>query len=124
MLAQRENRADAIVGMDLSGEADEVVSILINLAQRDTRNQSLRLASLTVREVGKQVKLLPHPQRSAGFAVLTAPDVPSILVEMGYLSHPADAKLLSSAGHRQKLARGLVRAVDDYFGGQIFASRS
>lgn len=124
MLAQRENRADAIVGMDLSAEADEVVSILINLAQRDTRNQSLRLATLMVGQVGREVKLLPNPQRSAGFAVLTAPDVPSVLVEMGYLSHPGDAKLLSSATHRQNLARGLVRAIDDYFGGPVFASRS
>lgn len=116
MLAQRENRADAIVGLDLSAETAEVAAILIDLAQRDSRNQSLRLAGLVVDRLGREVTLLPSPLRSAGFAVLTAPDVPSVLIEMGYLSHAKDAKLLTSASHRKRLAAGLVQAVDGYFG--------
>ncbi|WP_049766664.1 N-acetylmuramoyl-L-alanine amidase [Rhodospirillum centenum] len=116
MLAQRENRADAIVGLDLSAETAEVAAILIDLAQRDSRNQSLRLAGLVVDRLGREVALLPSPLRSAGFAVLTAPDVPSVLIEMGYLSHAKDAKLLTSASHRKRLAAGLVQAVDGYFG--------
>jgi len=124
MLAQRENRADAIVGLDLSVEEKEVVNILIDLAQRDTKNQSRRMAELVVREVGRDVELLPRPIRSAGFAVLTAPDVPSILVELGYLSHPTDAKLLTSRKHQERLAAGLVRAVDGFFKRDVLLTRS
>mgnify|MGYP001809865207 CR=1 FL=1 len=116
MLAAKENRADAIVGMDLSSENQLVASILIDLAQRDTMNQSKRFASQALTHLSKDVRLLASkPQREAGFAVLTAPDVPSVLVEMGYLSNPADAKLLNTVDHREKLARDLVRAVDGYF---------
>ena len=116
MLAAKENRADAIVGMDLSAENQLVASILIDLAQRDTMNQSKRFASLALTHLSKDVRLLAgKPQREAGFAVLTAPDVPSVLVEMGYLSNPTDAKLLNTADHREKLARDLVRAIDSYF---------
>ncbi|HRQ82044.1 MAG TPA: N-acetylmuramoyl-L-alanine amidase, partial [Azospirillaceae bacterium] len=116
MLAAKENRADAIVGMDLSAENQLVASILIDLAQRDTMNQSKRFASQALTHLSKDVRLLASkPQREAGFAVLTAPDVPSVLVEMGYLSNPTDAKLLNTADHREKLARDLVRAIDSYF---------
>lgn len=115
-LAARENRSDAIVGLDLSAESAEVAGILIDLAQRQTRNSSARFANLVAQELGREVPLLPKPLRSAGFAVLTAPDVPSVLIEMGYLSHETDAKLLASPAHRRKMAAGLVRAIDAYFG--------
>jgi len=124
MLAARENRADAIVGLDLSAESEEVVGILIDLAQRETRNQSTRFANLVVEEAGKQVALLAKPLRSAGFAVLTAPDVPSVLIEMGYLSHRDDAKLLATPAHRKRMAQGLVRAIDGYFARSLLLSRS
>jgi N-acetylmuramoyl-L-alanine amidase len=125
MLAQRENRADSVAGLDLTGATDDVVSVLISLAQRDTRNQSLRFAALVVGEAGKGgVTLLNRPQRSAGFAVLTAPDVPSVLIELGYLSDPRDAKLLASGAHRRALARTLVRAIDGYFRPGLLAARS
>lgn len=116
MLAAKENRADAIAGLDLSGESDLVASILINLAQRDTMNQSKRFAKGVLESVRKDVALLPSkPHREAGFAVLSAPDVPSVLVEMGYLSSPQDASQLNSPRHRERLARGVARAVDSYF---------
>ncbi|MEI6986214.1 MAG: N-acetylmuramoyl-L-alanine amidase [Rhodospirillaceae bacterium] len=115
MLAAKENRADAIGGIDLSNENDLVASILIDLAQRDTRNHSRRLATLVLREAGHGLKLLPTPDRSAAFAVLTAPDVPSVLIEMGYLSSPEDAMLLTHGAHRQRLATALVHAIDGYF---------
>ncbi len=115
MLAAKENRADVLGGLDLSAETDIVASILIDLAQRDTMNQSRRFASLAVREFGRVVTLLPRPQRAAGFAVLTAPDVPSVLIELGYLSSPQEANLLTTPGHRQKLAGALVRSIDTYF---------
>lgn len=117
MLAAKENRADAIVGMDLSSENQLVASILIDLAQRDTMNHSKKFASYALSHLSKDVRILASkPQREAGFAVLTAPDVPSVLVEMGYLSNPVDAKLLSTAAHREKVGRDMANAVDAYFG--------
>lgn len=114
-LAAKENRADAIAGLNLSAENDQVASILIDLAQRDTMNQSNRFAKLALDHLGRDVKILPSPHRQAGFAVLTAPDVPSILVEMGYLSSPQDANLLNTPAHRAKFAGALTRGVDSYF---------
>ena len=124
MLAARENRADALGGVNLTAENDEVVSILIDLAQRDTMNQSRRLANLLVEEVGRHARLVPRPHRSAGFAVLTAPDVPSVLIELGYLSSPQDAKLLEQAEHRARIARSIQRSIDGYFAARTGVSRS
>ncbi len=116
MLAAKENRADAIAGLDLSGENDLVASILIDLAQRDTMNHSKRFAKIALENLGREVKLIPSkPHRQAGFAVLTAPDVPSALIEMGYLSSRQDASLLTTADHREKLGRALARTIDAYF---------
>ncbi len=116
MLAAKENRADALAGMDLSSENDLVASILIDLAQRDTMNHSKRFANMALEHLGREVKLIPNkPHRQAGFAVLTAPDMPSALVEMGYLSSPQDVSLLSKSAHREKLGRGMVRTIDAYF---------
>jgi len=116
MLAAKENRVDAIAGLDLSGESDLVASILINLAQRDTLNHSRRFAKTVLDNLRNDVTLLPSkPHRQAGFAVLTAPDVPSVLVEMGYLSSPQDSNQLNSPQHRERLARGVARAIDAHF---------
>jgi len=114
-LAAKENRADAIGGIDLSHENDQVATILIDLAQRDTRNHSRRFATLALREAAHVIRLLPQPDRSAAFAVLTAPDVPSVLIEMGYLSSMEDAALLTQPQHRQHLSAALVHAIDGYF---------
>ncbi len=114
-LAQRENRADALGGLDLSSQPEQVANILINLSQREKMNQSRRFAALVLTSLDKGIAVLPSPLRSAGFGVLTAPDVPSVLVEMGYLSHSQDAKLLTTAAHRRRMAASLVRAVDGYF---------
>ena len=116
MLAAKENRADAIAGLDLSGENALVASILIDLAQRDTMNHSKRFAKFALENIGREIKLIPSkPHRQAGFAVLTAPDIPSALIEMGYLSSRQDANLLVSADHREKLGRALSRTIDAYF---------
>ncbi len=114
-LAAKENRADAIGGIDLSHENDQVATILIDLAQRDTRNHSHRFATMVLRDAGRVLPLLPKPDRSAAFAVLTAPDVPSVLIEMGYLSNAKDASLLTQAQHRQRLAGILAHSVEGYF---------
>lgn len=116
MLAAKENRADAIAGLDLSAQNDLVAGILIDLAQRDTMNHSRRFARLALEHLGKEVRLLPaKPHRQAGLAVLTAPDIPAVLIEMGYLSSPQDVSLLTSGSHRERMARGVTRAVDAYF---------
>lgn len=116
MLAAKENRADALVGLDLSGENKLVANILIDLAQRDAMNHSKRFATLALQNLGRDVPLIPNrPHRQAGFAVLTAPDVPSALIEMGYLSNQRDIKLLTSTGHRERLGKGLARSIDAYF---------
>ncbi len=114
-LAAKENRADAIGGIDLSHENDQVATILIDLAQRDTRNHSHRFATMVLRDAGRVLPLLPKPDRSAAFAVLTAPDVPSVLIEMGYLSNVQDAGLLTQAQHRQRLAGILTHSIESYF---------
>jgi len=114
-LAESENKSDLIAGMDLSHETPEVTNILIDLAQRETMNQSARFASLTVGELRRNVRLLPNTHRFAGFRVLKAPDVPSVLVEMGFLSNKADERELKSKAYRAKLGKALVRAVDGYF---------
>ncbi len=116
MLAAKENRADALAGINLSSENDLVASILIDLAQRDTMNHSKRFANMALEHLGREVKLIPNkPHRQAGFAVLTAPDMPSALVEMGYLSSPQDVNLLSKSAHREKLGRAMLRTIDAYF---------
>lgn len=114
-LAERENKADVIAGMDLSRESPEVTNILIDLAQRESMNLSARAAGQMIRELRREVTLLPKSHRFAGFAVLKAPDVPSVLVEMGYLSNPEEERQLHTQAYRAKLAVALVRAVDDFF---------
>lgn len=118
-LATKENKADVIAGMDLSTESKEVSNILIDLAQRETKNLSARFAGGLVRELHDDVRNVNKAHRFAGFAVLTAPDIPSVLVEQGYLSNREDEKRLLSPTHRRALAGGILRALDAFFGGQV-----
>lgn len=114
-LAQRENQSDRVAGLNLANERAEVASILVDLVQRDTRNRSVLLAETLLAELGQEVALLPErPHRMAGFAVLRAPDVPSVLVELGYLTNREDELLLGQSRHRMRLARGIVRAIERY----------
>ncbi len=114
-LAESENKADLIAGVDLSHETPEVTNILIDLAQRETMNESARFAELMVKELGRQTRLLRNTHRFAGFRVLKAPDVPSVLVEMGFLSNGQDERALQKKSYRAKLGAALVKAVDKYF---------
>lgn len=85
------------------------------LARRQTENLSIQLAHGIVDQLARETVLLDHPQRSADFAVLTAPEIPSVLIELGCLSNPQEARLLMQPAYQDKLARGLVRAVEGYF---------
>jgi len=119
-LAARENRSDIIAGVDLSHENKEVMSILIDLAQRETMNRSATFASYLEDSLAHEIQLIPvKPHRYAGFAVLRAPDVPSVLIELGYLSNRSDEQMLTHPRQRAKVASGIVRAVDAYFRGRV-----
>lgn len=114
-LAERENKADIIGGVDLGGNSKEVNDILISLSQTDTRNKSSKYATYLVSEMAKYVKLVKNTHRFAGFAVLKAPDIPSVLLEMGYLSNRTEEANLRQPAYRNKLAQAAAKAVDRYF---------
>ena len=114
-LAERENKADIISGVDLSDETEEVTNILIDLAQRETMNQAAKFAGLLVPELLKVIKTHKRPHKFAGFAVLKAPDVPSILLEMGYLSNVNDERLLKQDSFVRKIAKSVKIGLDKYF---------
>ena len=114
-LAERENKADLIAGIDLSGQAPGVTDILIDLAQRETMNESARAAGFLVTELKRVTRLLRNTHRFAGFAVLKAPDVPSLLIEMGFLSNARDERSLRSAKYRRRLAGAAIKAIDRFF---------
>jgi N-acetylmuramoyl-L-alanine amidase len=114
-LAARENKSDVLFGMDLSDESKEVANILISLAERDTKNRSATLADIVVTKLDDEINLLNNSHRFAGFAVLKAPDIPSVLVEIGFLSHPSEEKLIQTKSYRDKVVSGLVESVDHYF---------
>lgn len=116
-LAVKENKADLIAGVDLTHETSEVANILIDLAQRETMNRSARFAALLVDELRRETRLLRNTHRFAGFAVLKAPDVPSVLVELGFLSNRRDEKTLRTKAYRRKLAAAIARGIDRYLVG-------
>jgi N-acetylmuramoyl-L-alanine amidase len=116
MLAARENRADAVVGVRYAGQSDNIAQTLFAMSQRGTVNDSRRLANMIVQSFAHNgVRLLPRTHRQAGFAVLTSPDIPAALVELGYLSNPQDERLLTIPQHQIALARALRASVDAHF---------
>jgi N-acetylmuramoyl-L-alanine amidase len=114
-LAEKENRADVIAGVDLKAEPDDVADILIDLAQRETRSYSVQFAHRLVGEMKTATRLHKKPLKSAGLRVLRAPDVPSVLVELGYVSNRGDLHSLLSANWRDRTAASIAQAVDGYF---------
>ncbi|MCA1241589.1 N-acetylmuramoyl-L-alanine amidase [Stappia stellulata] len=114
-LAERENRSDVIAGIDLADEPDDVTDILIDLARMETKKFSYFFARTLVDELRGSAELVKNPHRSAGFRVLTAHDVPSALVELGYLSHKLDEKLMATDAWRNRMAEAIVVAIDRYF---------
>ncbi|MGB5093127.1 MAG: N-acetylmuramoyl-L-alanine amidase [Parvibaculum sp.] len=115
-LAAKENQSDLIAGVDLQGESPEVTGILIDLAQRETKNYSARFARSVVDYASRTTTLLDPAHRFAGFVVLKAPDVPSVLVELGFLTNRNDEKQITSSKWRSNTADAFTRAVDRYFG--------
>jgi len=114
-LAETENRADAIGGVNLTEEPTEVADILIDLAQRETRTYSNRFARLLASEMKNSARMYKHPLKSAGFRVLKAPDVPSVLVELGYVSNKSDLEHLVSDNWRARTVGSMAQAIDIFF---------
>ncbi|RVD35604.1 N-acetylmuramoyl-L-alanine amidase, partial [Mesorhizobium sp. M4B.F.Ca.ET.019.03.1.1] len=110
-LADRENLSDQFAGMEIKDENKEVTDILIDLIRRETHGFSMSFAHTLVGQLSTSVGLINNPQRSAGFKVLKAPDVPSVLVELGYLSNAKDEAQLLSADWRGKAAQSITNAV-------------
>jgi N-acetylmuramoyl-L-alanine amidase len=114
-LAEAENKSDAIGGVNLSDEPTEVADILIDLAQRETKTFSNRFARTLMGEMKNTVRMHKHPLKSAGFRVLKAPDVPSVLVELGYVSNKGDLEHLVSENWRSKTVGSMAQAIDAFF---------
>jgi len=123
-LAAKENRADVLAGVNLDAQTDDVSRILIDLIWRETMNLSKNFAGLMVTELGKSTRLLNNTHRFAGFAVLKSPTVPSVLVEIGYMSNKTEEALMRSKGQRVKVSTGIRRAIDRYFAWHEQMSRS
>lgn len=122
-LARRENLADRAGGLRLPSVSPEVQRILLSLMRQETRAGSERLARLAVNALDDDVPLLRQPLRRAGFVVLKAPDVPSALVECGFLSHPTDEAALRQPRHRARIANALTEAVHGFLGRRSLAAR-
>jgi N-acetylmuramoyl-L-alanine amidase len=114
-LAESENKSDVIAGVDLTAEPDDVANILVDLAQRETKTFSVQFARTAMGELKIATPLHKHPVKSAGFKVLTAPDVPSVLIELGYMSDKGDLKHLTAPAWRKRTAAALKQAIDTYF---------
>ncbi len=114
-LATRENSADRFLGPSYNNLSPEVEQVLVSLVQRETKVGSLRMARDIVVSLQQQVPLLQNPDRHAGFVVLTAADIPSVLVEMGFMSNRQDESFLRHPAHRLRVANALHQAVDAWF---------
>jgi len=114
-LAEAENKADAIGGVNLTEEPTDVADILIDLAQRETRTFSNRFARLLMGDMKTTTRMHKHPLKSAGFRVLKAPDVPSVLIELGYVSNKDDLEHLVSENWRSRTVGSVAHAIDAFF---------
>jgi len=121
-LAEAENKADAIAGVNLTEEPAEVADILIELTQRETRTFSNRFARTLVSEMKGVARMHKHPLKSAGFKVLKAHDVPSVLVELGYVSNKDDVQHLVSESWRSRTVGSVAQAVEAFLGKRVVSA--
>jgi N-acetylmuramoyl-L-alanine amidase len=113
-LAERENLSDGIAGVEIKDEPEEITDILIDLTRRETQAFSIQMAENVVKSFNGQIGLINNPLRHAGFRVLQAPDVPSILLELGFLSNAEDEKLLTDPEWQKRTADLIAAAVEKY----------
>lgn len=114
-LARSENSADRFGGLPIPHVSPEVGRILASLVRRETRVGSVRFANDMVGSLHRSIPMLPNPERHAGFVVLKSSDIPSVLVEMGFMSNPRDEAALRRPAHRKVVAEAMQRAVDAFF---------
>ena len=111
-LAERHNRADILAGVDLHGADDVVADVLMDLARQETQPRAVLLAEALVLGIGEyDLRINSRPIRTAGFSVLKSPDIPSVLLELGFLSSPRDLQNLTDAAWRRDLAQGIADAL-------------
>ena len=115
-LVSNESGAHILAGMDLSRQENIAPELLVDLAERDSNRESVRLAELLVQELNGATNMVKLRPAQAGFVVLTSREMPSVLIELGYLSNPADEQALADDAHIARLATAIARAVDVYFG--------
>ena len=116
MLASKENRADIINGVNFSDTSQDIVNVMIAMSQRKSMNNSARFAKFSVNSMqNSNINILKNAHRFAGFLVLTAPDMISVLVELGYLTNYNEEKKLNSYFYKRKVVKALVKAIDQYF---------
>ncbi|GEN98865.1 hypothetical protein NSE01_06980 [Novosphingobium sediminis] len=113
-VARRENKADTVNGVELGGKSDAVTAILVSLSQREMRERSKAFAALVLREGEGKVRFHTDPDREAAFVVLKSLDLPSALIEAGYISSPNDASALGNAGWRKGFAASVASAIEIY----------
>jgi N-acetylmuramoyl-L-alanine amidase len=121
-LAVTENSADRYEGRAFHGYPPEIARILSSLVRRETRVDSVRLANTMVSHLDQNVQMLKNPERHAGFVVLKSADIPSVLVEMGFMSNPRDEAELRRPQHRLQVAQAMRNAVDAYFASRQIAA--
>jgi N-acetylmuramoyl-L-alanine amidase len=122
-LAAQENRSDILAGLALEDQPDDVADILFDLARRETRNLSVRFAKSLVEDMGDSFTLNSNPWRRASFKVLKAPEVPSVLLELGYLSNPKDEELFRAEDWPEEEAETIARAVEAFLDGVVTAGQ-
>lgn len=122
-LAERENRSDILAGLALEDQPDDVADILFDLARRETKNLAIRFAKTLVEDMEGDFELNSNPWRRASFRVLKAPDVPSVLLELGYLSNDEDEALFRSATWPAEEAETIAAAIEAFFGGGATAGQ-
>ncbi len=115
IMAKRENDADLIGGINLGSHNQQVAKVLLDLSTAAQINDAMKVGSSVLQEIGKINRLHKNRVERAGFAVLKAPDIPSILVETAFISNPHEEKLLRSPGHQEKIARAMLSGINDYF---------
>lgn len=123
-LADQENRADIIAGVNLKTEPEDVAGILLDLAERETKGFSLQFARKLLADLKIVTRLHKEPLKSAGFRVLRAPDIPSVLIELGYVSNRADLQSLLSDAWQNRTAESIARAIDSYFTTRVAGART
>ena len=123
-LAEQENRADIIAGVNLKTEPEDVAGILLDLAERETKGFSLQFAHKLLADLKTVTRLHKEPLKSAGFRVLRAPDIPSVLIELGYVSNHADLQSLLSDAWQNRTADTMAQAIDSYFTTHVAGARA